>query len=198
MPDDRWTQAALTVEGKIANLDVVYAGSYLKRDVDTEQDYSDYSLFYDITYGYTVYNDAGDDHRADAIHPGQGSLQASKPRAAAVDAQRTTRVRFVGGLFFQRQQHRIRAALQDRQSDAALYEVTDWPDSIWLTEQERVDRDYAVFGELSFDITGSLTLTGGARGSKPRIRSKASSALARVTAAAVAVARRCAAHVLRR
>ncbi len=51
--DDRWTQAALTVEGKIANLDVGYAGSYLKRDVDTDQDYSDYSLFYDISYGYT-------------------------------------------------------------------------------------------------------------------------------------------------
>ena len=40
-------QAALTVEGKIANLDLVYAGSYLKRDVDTESDYSDYSYWYD-------------------------------------------------------------------------------------------------------------------------------------------------------
>ena len=54
------TQAALTVEGKIANLDVVYAGSHLTRDVDTQQDYSDYSLFYDIVYGYVLYNDNGD------------------------------------------------------------------------------------------------------------------------------------------
>jgi outer membrane receptor protein involved in Fe transport len=34
---------------------------------------------------------------------------------------------------------------------------------IWLTKQERVDRDYAVFGEASFDITPQITFTGGAR-----------------------------------
>jgi outer membrane receptor protein involved in Fe transport len=37
--DDRWWQAALTLEGKISNLDVTYAGSYLDRDVDTRQDF---------------------------------------------------------------------------------------------------------------------------------------------------------------
>ena len=36
-------------------------------------------------------------------------------------------------------------------------------DNIWLTKQLRVDRDYAAFGELSFDITPELTLTGGGR-----------------------------------
>ena len=43
-PDDRWTQAALTVEGKIGNFDLVYAFAHLKRDVDTESDYTDYAL----------------------------------------------------------------------------------------------------------------------------------------------------------
>ncbi len=47
---DRWYQAALTVEGKIANLDVTYAGGYLNRKVDTESDYSDYSYWYDVAY----------------------------------------------------------------------------------------------------------------------------------------------------
>jgi outer membrane receptor protein involved in Fe transport len=32
-----------------------------------------------------------------------------------------------------------------------------------LTKQQRTDRDYAAFGELSFDVTDKLTLTGGAR-----------------------------------
>ena len=36
-------------------------------------------------------------------------------------------------------------------------------DNIWLTKQLRVDRDYAAFGEISFDITDKLTLTGGGR-----------------------------------
>src|SRR4029079_5659775 len=39
--DDRWAQAALTVEGKIGNLDMTLASSYLKRNVDVQSDYSD-------------------------------------------------------------------------------------------------------------------------------------------------------------
>ena len=35
--------------------------------------------------------------------------------------------------------------------------------NIWLTKQQRVDRDYAAFGELSFDLTDKLSLTGGLR-----------------------------------
>jgi outer membrane receptor protein involved in Fe transport len=159
--DDRWTQAALTVEGKIANLDVVYAGSYLQRNVDTQQDYSDYSLFYDIVYNYVLYNDNGD-----LIDPTQYikgkdryKRQSHELRFSTPSDQRT---RFVGGLFYQRQKHGIeqRYLIDDL---TAQYEVTGWKDTIWLTEQERLDRDYAVFGELSFDITEKLTLTGGAR-----------------------------------
>jgi outer membrane receptor protein involved in Fe transport len=41
--------------------------------------------------------------------------------------------------------------------------VNGLPGTLWLTQQERVDRDYAAFGELSFDITSELTLTGGLR-----------------------------------
>ena len=41
--------------------------------------------------------------------------------------------------------------------------MTGWADTLWLTEQERIDRDYAIFGELSFDITDKLTVTGGVR-----------------------------------
>ena len=43
---DKWFQAALTVEGKIGNFDVTYAGSYMRRQVDSELDYSDYAYFY--------------------------------------------------------------------------------------------------------------------------------------------------------
>ena len=45
---DNWAQAALTVEGKIANFDVTYAGAYLKRKIEGHADYSDYSYFYDV------------------------------------------------------------------------------------------------------------------------------------------------------
>jgi outer membrane receptor protein involved in Fe transport len=41
--------------------------------------------------------------------------------------------------------------------------VTGWDHTIWLTDQVRVDRDYAAFGELSFDLTSKLTATAGYR-----------------------------------
>ncbi len=131
--DDRWTQAALTVEGKIANLDVVYAGSYLKRNVDTQQDYSDYSLFYDISYGYTVYNDDGD-----TIEPTQYIQGKDRYKRQSHEFRLSTpadkRVRFVGGLFYQRQQHGIEQRYKI-DNLTPVYEVSDWPDTIWLTEQ---------------------------------------------------------------
>src|SRR3546814_3784780 len=44
--------------------------------------------------------------------------------------------------------------------------ISDWSSDVCssdLTKQIRVDRDYAAFGEVSFDITEQLTLTGGGR-----------------------------------
>jgi hypothetical protein len=46
----------------------------------------------------------------------------------------------------------------------SLDSVTGWPQTWWLTNQIRVDRDYAVFGELSFDPTPKWR-RGSARGS---------------------------------
>ncbi len=72
------------------------------------------------------------------------------------------RWRFVGGVFTQRQTHDIeqRYLIDDLATDLS---VTGWDDTLWLTEQERIDRDNAIFGELSFDITDKLTATGGIR-----------------------------------
>ena len=71
-------------------------------------------------------------------------------------------LRFIGGLFYNRQQHYI---IQNYRIDAlpTVDSVTGWPQTWWLTDQIRVDRDYAVFGELSFDITHNLTATLGER-----------------------------------
>ena len=44
-----------------------------------------------------------------------------------------------------------------------IFEVPGNPDTIWLTDQERTDKDDAVFGELTFDITDKLSVTGGIR-----------------------------------
>ncbi len=160
--EDKWWQAGLTVEGKIANLDVTYAGAYLDRQVDSRLDYSDYSYFYDDCCGYSLYitDDAGNPTIGQYIWGDDGYKKISHELRFSTSADR--RVRFVGGLFYQQQTHDI---TQRYWVDnlAATLEVPGWDDTIWLTQQERVDEDRAVFGELSFDITEKLTATGGLR-----------------------------------
>lgn len=159
--DDRWVQAALTVEGKISNFDVVYAGSYLTRDVDERLDYTDYSYFYDVLYGYTLY-----DNTSALINPSQyivGKDRYTKQsHELRISSPKENRLRAVVGLFMQRQEHGIEQRYKvDNLADAI--EVPGWSDTIWLTEQKRVDRDYAAFGEVSFDLLDNLTATGGVR-----------------------------------
>jgi iron complex outermembrane recepter protein len=161
--DDRWTQAALTVEGKVANLDLIYAGSYLKRDVDTESDYSDYSYWYDTLYGYGSY---WYDDNGDLIDPSQyiqGKDRYNRyTHELRVTSDPGNRYRFVAGLFLQRQEHDIQQRYKINGLGSQI-SVTGWDDTLWLTKQLRVDKDFAAFGEFSFDFTEKLTGTVGLR-----------------------------------
>jgi len=51
--DDSWYQASLTLEGKIGDLDLVYAGAFFDRDRDSLDDYIHYAQYWDNYYGYT-------------------------------------------------------------------------------------------------------------------------------------------------
>jgi iron complex outermembrane recepter protein len=160
---DKWTQAALTVEGKIANLDMVYAGSLLNRSVDTNSDYADYSYHYDRCCEYGLYWYDDDFNPIDFGQYVTGKDRYKKEsHELRFSSDASNRVRFVAGLFMQRQEHDI----EQRYSIgnlASFLEVTGWDDTLWLTEQERIDRDYAVFGEVTYDVTDALSVTGGLR-----------------------------------
>ncbi len=168
---DSWYQAALTIQGKISNLDVVYAGSYMERSINGASDYTDYSFFYDTLYGYGAYIY---DNHGNFIDPSQYILETDHFTKMSNELRVSTPadqpLRFVGGIFFERQGHYILqnyqiANLSDANADpgVAALSVTGWPGTLWLTDQERVDRDAAAFGELSYDIMSNLTFTAGGR-----------------------------------
>src|SRR5271170_3039097 len=48
---DSFTQSSLTVEGKVSNFDITYAGGWMVRNTHSLSDYSDYSYFYDQFFG---------------------------------------------------------------------------------------------------------------------------------------------------
>ncbi|HTU66447.1 MAG TPA: TonB-dependent receptor [Steroidobacteraceae bacterium] len=161
--DDRWTQAALTVEGKIANLDMTFASSYLKREVDVNSDYSDYSFFYDTLFDYGHYFTDDD---GNLINPSQFIQGKDGYTKWSQELRFTTPLEYpvhaVFGLFAQRQTHDIQ---QDYRITglATASSVTGWPEAFWLTKQYRVDRDSAAFGEVTWDATEKLSFTGGVR-----------------------------------
>jgi outer membrane receptor protein involved in Fe transport len=160
--DDRWMQAALSVQGKIGNFDLDYTYSHLRRDVDSDADYSDY-YWYDklAAYGEYFYDDAGVlIPPAQSIHAKDGYTKTS--HELRLTSPQENRWRFIAGLFWQQQQHNI---FQNYSVDGLTptLSVTGYPGTIWLTSQQRDDHDEAAFGELSFDITPTLTATAGAR-----------------------------------
>lgn len=161
---DEWVQAALTIEGKLGDWDFTGAGGYLWRDDEVVQDYSDYAYFYDALAGYGAYFY---DNNDDLVSPNQYIQGADKYRRwfteLRISSPAENRWRVIAGLFAQRQSHVIEQNyIVDDIADSITVTGTD--SNIWLTMQKRVDRDYALFGEVSFDITDDLTLTGGIRG----------------------------------
>jgi iron complex outermembrane recepter protein len=183
---DRWYQAALTIEGKLSDWDIVYSGGYFGRKADNKADYSYYSVAYD-TYSYlddsvdppvTVFPGATNfpDANGNPIDPTQSSILGNSwtkhTHEFRIASPSTDRLRLTAGLYFQRQTNKIRAN----------YNVTGiggipapgWftpfpastgdPDTIFLTRILRVDRDYAAFGQAEYDLLPNLTLTAGVRG----------------------------------
>jgi outer membrane receptor protein involved in Fe transport len=160
---DKWIQASLTIQGKIGNFDITYAGAYLRRQIDGESDYIDYGYFYDALFGYGSY---WYDNDGVLIAPNQLIVSddsfSKQSHELRIASPADKLLRFIGGLFFQRQTHNIEqhyiipGIIDD-------FEIIGHPDNIWLTKQLRVDRDYAIFGEVSFDFTDQLTATLGGR-----------------------------------
>jgi outer membrane receptor protein involved in Fe transport len=167
--DDRFVQAALTIEGRIGNWDVTYAGAYLDRTTESSSDYTDYAEQYDDLYssvgglaGYFYLTNAA----GNTIDPRQrvfGTDHFKKmSQELRVASPADSPFRVVAGVFFQRQSNAIHQDYIVVGLDPAL-SVNGFAGSLWLTQQHRVDKDYAAFGEASYDITPTVTITAGGR-----------------------------------
>ncbi|MBA3526668.1 MAG: TonB-dependent receptor [Pseudomonadota bacterium] len=166
---DKFTQAALTVDGKIANFDLTYAGAYMRRPTSSLGDYTDYADAYDAYYesvgglaNYFYYLDAD----GNTIDPRQYIEATDNFKKMSHEVRVSTPqdwpFRAVVGAFYQRQTNEIFQNYLIDNLDPNL-SVTGYPGTLWLTKQERKDKDYALFGEASFDVTPQITLTAGGR-----------------------------------
>jgi iron complex outermembrane receptor protein len=180
--DDTFSQAALTVEGKFSNFDLTYAGAFMKRDTHSIADYSDYSLFYDRAYGSGAY---WTDHAGKPIMPqelvvGKGYFQKWS-HELRLSTPQDLPVHGTVGVFVERQQHRIwqqyvMPGYGFTNPYGTLNSPTPNPDgydqslsiptlanTIWLTDETRIDRDQAAFAQVTWDITSHWSVNGGLR-----------------------------------
>ena len=173
--DDSWMQSALTVEGKVSNFDIVYAGAYMKRTSHSIADYADYAYFYDLAGSGAFWtNSAGKIIMPQQLVVSHGVFEKFS-HELRVSTPQDLPVRATAGAFVQRQMHRIYEDYvlpgfdfaspfggNPNGLDPAL-SVPGLPNTIWLTDETRVDRDKAVFAQVTWDITSHLELSGGER-----------------------------------
>jgi iron complex outermembrane recepter protein len=170
---DRWYQAALTIEGKISDWDIVYSGGYFERKTNNTSDYSYYTVAYDDLFGsnYTNFPDG----LGGFLDPTQNIITGDKytkqTHEFRVVSPASDRFRITAGMFAQLQSDAIEAdytvtglARIPTPPNSNLVPVVAGSDTLFLTRINRKDRDYAAFTEASFDISDTLTLTAGIRG----------------------------------
>jgi len=171
--DEDWYQASLTLEGQLGDLDLVYAGAYLDRNVEAQTDYSGYSEYWEfwldsyyndyLGYNYycLYYNAEGD-----CADPSQfissDETFTRMSHEIRLQSDQDQRLRWIAGLFYQRQEHYfdLQWVVPDGDPDG---NVIPGKPVVWQTNQKRVDRDEALFGEVYFDLSERFTLIGGLR-----------------------------------
>ena len=179
---DEWYQAGLTVEGKLGNFDVVYSGNYLERDFDGSFDYSDYSYWYDALYTGGVYGnmfvDNDGNRLAEQAHSFINNDYYTKTsHELRISTPQENRVRGLLGFFYQKQFHDFEQPFGNLAGMADILNVNgqdpnaifEFPGAVYLNSMDRTDRDKAVFGEVSFDITEALEMSVGARYFEPEV-----------------------------
>ncbi|MDF8334719.1 TonB-dependent receptor [Novosphingobium cyanobacteriorum] len=171
---DGWWQAALTVTGKIADFDVVSSTGYFRRRVKNANDYTYYTIHYDDMGqqygGYESYLQFRDP-AGNLIDPTQqyyGNNTYSKfTQEVRVSVPKSWPFSLTFGGFYQWQKNEfnedyyIPGLSQATNIDGGTSYLRR--DAFYLTEVDRLYKDYALFAEGSYEIVPRVKLTGGIR-----------------------------------
>lgn len=171
---DDWVQASLTVMGRVGPLEFTYAGAAIDRRTQYVSDYTDYSYYYDQYYtmasaatgspntGANFVDNAGNVISNAQLQVGHQHYRKWS-NEVRLSLPKTNGFQFVAGAFVMRQSDDW-IDLYEVKGLADSLSVTGYPGVNYANIQQRTDRDYAVFGQASYDITPRLTLTLGLRG----------------------------------
>jgi iron complex outermembrane receptor protein len=196
---DSFSQAALTIDGKVSDFDITYSGGWFTRNTHSIADYADYSYFYEKYLGSGCLWQTESGYNYTKTHPAavgncySGTLEPAgsytEPQEFVITRGHYTKwsqelrvttpqeyqVHGTAGLFAQRQVHEIWEQYTMPGLDGDPYTTNPQGlapsltipgvngNTIWLTDEERVDRDQAAFAQVSWEISPAWELTGGFR-----------------------------------
>lgn len=189
--EDEFEQYSLTVRGRLGMLDVLYAGSFLDREIDFATDYTGYGRFGPFMDFYTCNYNAS---YTDLIVPGDAMASCSQQdyySQVSVREDRVThevrvttptdrRLSAVAGVFYQDSDVKNRTTwflddvfaiagdsnpgFSDVARAVAGEGVIGPPGSTFIINTDRTEEQLAVFGEVTFQLIDELlSVTGGVR-----------------------------------
>ena len=143
---DEWVQAALTVDGKIGDVDVTYAGAYMNRHEHSISDYSAYSEYASwIENYYTCYFGPCTDPTMRVDDRRQ--FPPPEPRTALPVRAETSACAGSSACSTRTRPGTITTSGTSPGLNPAA--VVTPPDDQYQTKQERVDSEFAGFGEIT-------------------------------------------------
>lgn len=179
--EDDWTQLGLTVEGDLGFADLIFAGSYLDRDVTYAIDYTqyaEYSAYLEPYYTCVAYDyDNCTDPRIQYENDSQYKRSTVELR---LQSSGTESLSWVAGLFYTEDEHKyfnqwhiptipdgnaipVDPADLCNGCDQGVRNVRGVDDLYFATNQVRDTSEVAAFGELTYSFTSKWSGTLGAR-----------------------------------
>jgi len=179
--DDEFDQFSLTVNGRLGALDVVYAGSFLDREVNNSFDYSgytqvgDYGAYYICDYAnyaaYGYYGTCGDPTQGMIAHI-ENERSTHEFRVSYAEGEM---IQFVAGIFLDDIQTKVDTnfyvagsvgafAPNSPHSASSVFNPNPRAEGItFMNDAIRDEEQFAAFGEVTFNVSDAFAVTLGAR-----------------------------------
>ncbi|MEQ3695740.1 MAG: TonB-dependent receptor [Pseudomonadales bacterium] len=167
---DQFTQFSLVAEGDLGFATATYAGSLLDREVEYNNDYSDYADYYSTSwiqyYSCEYYGSAPvtSPCTSNNIMYEEDNQYDRSTHELRLVSNSEGPLNYSVGVYYEDSDHSYRQEwIQPGMAQGADFVQLDKANLWYLTDQVRNDKQTAVFGELSYDLTDKLTATMGLR-----------------------------------
>lgn len=170
--DDEFIQYSLTLKGTYENFQLVYAGAYLDRDVDYHTDYTAYGEdAYFVPYYACDYSATGPDldtqsntdcTSLEEFFTSDNAYQRQSHELRLL-SMGDGRLHYTLGLFYEDAEHQYFQQWIQPGISQTLVVPSSTANLYFRTDQVRTDEQKAVFGEITYDFTESLSGTFGFR-----------------------------------